>query len=29
MERYGGHAEIRTSSGEGTEVEITMDRDHR
>jgi signal transduction histidine kinase len=29
MERYGGHAEIRTGSGEGTEVEITLDRDRR
>jgi len=26
MERYGGHAEIRTGDGEGTEVELTLER---
>jgi signal transduction histidine kinase len=25
MERYGGHAEIRSDGGEGTEVELTME----
>jgi signal transduction histidine kinase len=26
MERNGGHAEIRSAPGEGTEVELVMDR---
>jgi len=29
MERHGGHAEIRTGSGDGTEVELTLDRGDR
>jgi hypothetical protein len=24
MKRFGGHAEIRSETGEGTEVELTM-----
>jgi signal transduction histidine kinase len=27
MERHGGRVEIRTGSGEGTEVELTLDRE--
>ncbi|HSD24586.1 MAG TPA: ATP-binding protein [Solirubrobacterales bacterium] len=29
MERHGGRAEIRTGSGEGTEVELTLEREGR
>ena len=29
MERHGGRAEIRTGTGEGTEVELTMDVETR
>ena len=29
MERHGGRAEIRTGTGEGTEVELTLDRRNR
>ena len=29
MERHGGRVEIRTGSGEGTEVELTLDREDR
>ena len=26
MERHGGHAEVRSGSGSGTEVELTIER---
>jgi signal transduction histidine kinase len=29
MERHGGRAEIRTGSDQGTEVELTLDREDR
>ena len=29
MERHGGHAEIRTGDGDGTEVELTLERGDR
>jgi signal transduction histidine kinase len=29
MERHGGRVEIRTGSGGGTEVELTLDREDR